>query len=230
VNETDPAAIMDEFLSVVSHELRTPLNSVLGWARLLRTGGLDEPTRVRALETIERNAIEQARLLEDLSDISRILAGRVTLERQEVALADVVGDAIATVDGLALEKNVRIEPELDGSLRVVADRDRLHQVVWNLLTNAIKFSAMGGKVRVTVDGEGGDARLRVSDQGQGIAPELLPRIFERRRTNRRGKGELGLGLAIVKRLVALHEGTVRAESAGEGQGATFEVRLKLHGA
>lgn len=221
----------DEFLSLVSHELRTPLNAMLGWARLLRTGALDASGRTRAVETIERNALAQAQLLEDLLDISRIVSGKTQLELRAQDLVGPIEDALDAVRPAALSKNIRLSSTLDRKLAPVSgDADRLQQVVWNLLVNSIRFTPEGGEVEVRLTREGDEAWLVVRDSGQGIRPDVLPVIFDRfRRARSSGdaKGGLGLGLAIVRHLVELHGGSVHAESPGEGRGATFIVRLPL---
>jgi signal transduction histidine kinase len=220
----------DEFLATVSHELRTPLHAMLGWARLLRTGTLDAPTQARALETLERNTRLQAQLIEDLLDVSRIVTGKMRIEPRPVAPASVIAAAIETVRPAAEARGIRLEAHADPDAGPVAgDTDRLQQVVWNLLSNAIKFTPRGGLVEISLGLRDGQVRLQVADTGRGISPEFLPRLFERFRQaegpTARSHGGLGLGLAIVRHIVELHGGTVRAQSAGEGRGATFTVEL-----
>jgi len=222
----------DEFLATLSHELRTPLNSMLGWARLLRTKKFDESTTAKALETIERNAKLQAQLIEDILDVSRIIQGKLRLNLRPVNLVPVVEAAIDTVRPIAEAKAIQLAFVVDQSAQLVAgDPDRLQQVVWNLLTNAIKFSPKGGKVEVLVSIDDSYGQIQVSDTGIGINSNFLPHVFDRFRqadsTITRSHGGLGLGLAIVHHLVELHGGTVYAESEGEGQGATFTVKLQL---
>jgi PAS domain S-box-containing protein len=221
----------DEFLAIVSHELRTPLNAILGWAHLLRKGRLGPDQAARGIETIERNARAQAQLIGDLLDVSRITSGKLNLDMQEVNLANVVDAAVETLMPDAAAKGVRIEKDLRPAGLLLGDPGRLQQVVWNLLSNAIKFTPAGGLVRISLAQSGGQAELRVADTGAGIAPTLLPHIFDRFRqgeaTAVRKHGGLGLGLAIVRHLVALHHGTVHAASAGEGSGAEFTVRMPL---
>ncbi|MES1022460.1 ATP-binding protein [Gloeocapsa sp. BRSZ] len=222
----------DEFLSMLSHELRTPLNAMLGWSQLLRSQKLNEATRSRALEAIERNARGQANLIEDLLDISRIITGKLRLHVRPIELVPVIEAAIDTVRPAADAKQVRIQSVLDPSAGPVSgDSDRLQQVVWNLLSNAIKFTPKGGRVQVRLERVNSHVEIIVSDTGQGISPDFLPYIFERFRqadsTHTRSHGGLGLGLAIVRHLVELHGGTVQAQSPGEGQGTTFMVQLPL---
>ncbi|MBV8886384.1 MAG: response regulator [Chroococcidiopsidaceae cyanobacterium CP_BM_RX_35] len=222
----------DEFLATLSHELRTPLNSMLGWARLLRTKKFDENTTAKALETIERNAKLQAQLIEDILDVSRIIQGKLHLNLRSVNLTPVIEAAIDTVRPVAEAKAVQLIINLGSSIGLVSgDPDRLQQVVWNLLTNAIKFTPQGGKVEVQLKQTDSDAQIIVSDTGIGINSDFLPRVFERFRqadsTTTRAHGGLGLGLAIVQHLVELHRGKVYVNSEGEGQGATFTVELPL---
>jgi PAS domain S-box-containing protein len=218
----------DEFLAMVSHELRTPLSAMLGWARLLRAG-LVEPARAgRGLEVIERNTKLLAQLIEDLLDVSRIVTGKLRVERQPVDLVAIVEAAIEAVQGLADMKRIELDVVLDADAGpVLADPARLQQVVWNLLSNAIKASSALGRVEVRLERSGLVARITVADTGVGIKPELLPEIFDRFRQGDRRSGGLGLGLAIVRHIVQLHGGAVRAHSAGEGQGATFTVELPI---
>jgi PAS domain S-box-containing protein len=226
--------IKDEFLATVSHELRTPLNAILGWARLLRAGALDEARIAVALETIERNAKAQARLIEDLLDVSRIVSGKLRLLVAPVDLLGVVDAALEAVEPAATSKGVRVRSELDASTGAVSgDATRLQQVVWNLLSNAVKFTPSGGEVLVRLSAVDSDARIEVSDTGEGMAPEFLRHAFEPFRQEdssiSRHHGGLGLGLAIVRNLVEMHGGTVHAESAGENAGSTFTIRLPLVG-
>jgi signal transduction histidine kinase len=222
----------DQFLAVVSHELRTPLTAMLGWARLLRSGNLDAPTRERALDSIERNTKSQAQLIEDLLDVSRIISGKLRLDIRSVDLVSVIEAALDAVRPAADAKGIRLQPLLDPKLEpIVGDAERLQQVVWNLLSNAIKFTPRGGRVQVRLALAGSQVEVTVSDTGAGIEPSFLPHIFERFRqadtTSTRTHGGLGLGLSIVSHLVELHGGTVSADSAGEGNGATFTVKLPL---
>ncbi len=224
--------LKDEFLSTVSHELRTPLNAILGWSQILRTNRVDEATMNRALETIERNARSQAQLIDDLLDISRIITGKIRLNVQTVELLSVIEAAIDTVRPAADAKNIRLQSVLDPAAGpVLGDSERLQQIVWNLLSNAIKFTPKRGRVQVCLQRINSHVEIVVTDTGQGISAEFLPYVFERFRqadsSITRSFGGLGLGLAIVRQLVELHGGTVHAESPGEGQGATFTVKLPL---
>ncbi|AUX31214.1 MULTISPECIES: response regulator [Sorangium] len=224
--------LKDEFLATMSHELRTPLTAVLGWIRMLRTGKLAEDRREKALETVERNAQAQAQLIDDLLDISRIMAGKLRLEVQPVELVAVIDSALDVVRPAADAKGVRLEPLLEPGVGPVAgDAGRLQQVVWNLLSNAVKFTSRGGAVRVRLERSEASAEIVVSDTGQGIDPAFLPYVFEQFRQAESGTtrkhGGLGLGLTIVKSLAEMHGGTVQALSDGEGRGATFIVRLPL---
>jgi signal transduction histidine kinase len=222
----------DEFLAMVSHELRSPLNAILGWARLLRSSPMDQETIDRALEIIERSATAQARLIDDLLDVSRIISGKLRLNLIEVEPGILVAAAVDAALPQAQAKQLQLSSELDSRVGTVAvDPDRLQQIVANLLSNAIKFTPAGGRVDVRLSRMDGAARLTVSDNGQGIPVEFLPHIFDRyqqamgvRDTTQSG---LGLGLAIVRHLVDMHGGTVSATSDGNGAGSTFEVRLPL---
>jgi signal transduction histidine kinase len=221
----------DEFLMLMSHELRTPLNSVYGWARMLRAGQVpDEAQRARALETIERNANIQVQLIDDLLDVARMITGKMRLEVQPVDLSDVIEAALDAVRPAAAAKDLRLESAFDPKAGPVAgDPGRLQQVVWNLLSNAVKFTPNGGRVGVQLHRVNAHVEIVVSDTGTGIAPEVLPFIFDRFRqansSSTRAHGGLGLGLALVKHLVELHGGSVSAQSPGEEKGATFVVKL-----
>ncbi|WP_437878104.1 hybrid sensor histidine kinase/response regulator [Sorangium sp. So ce513] len=224
--------LKDEFLATMSHELRTPLTAVLGWIRMLRTGKLADDRRERALETVERNAQAQAQLVDDLLDISRIMAGKLRLDVKPVELVAVIDAALDVVRPAADAKAVRLEPLLDpGVAPVAGDAGRLQQVVWNLLSNAVKFTPRGGLVSIRLERADGAAEIVVSDTGQGIDPSFLPYVFEQFRQadsgTTRKHGGLGLGLTIVRSLVEMHGGTVQAQSDGEGRGAAFTVRLPL---
>jgi signal transduction histidine kinase/ActR/RegA family two-component response regulator len=224
--------LKDDFLATLSHELRTPLNSILGWVHVLRTGQLAPEKEARALSTIERNAKLQAQLIDDVLDVSRIIAGKMSLHLRSLDLTGVVSAAVETVRPLAEARKVQLVVELDPDAGSVAgDSERLQQVCWNLLSNAIKFTPAGGRVTVRLDQSGSSARIRVADTGRGITAEFLPRVFDRFRqadtSSSRTHGGLGLGLSIVEQLVALHGGTVRADSEGEGKGAEFTVCLPV---
>lgn len=228
----EASRLKDEFLATVSHELRTPLNSILGWVQLFRTGRLDETGRGHALETIEQSAKTQARLIEDLLDVSRIVSGKLRLEVRSVQLADVIQAAVETIRPAAEAKNITLDLQLESTgIAVVGDPNRLQQVIWNLLSNAIKFTPNSGQVTVTLRRQGSLQQVVVSDNGIGIAPEFLPHIFDAFRqadssSTRSHKG-LGLGLSIVRRLIELHGGTVRAESSGAGCGTSIEILLPV---
>ncbi|MCU0682193.1 MAG: ATP-binding protein [Polyangiaceae bacterium] len=219
----------DEFLGTVSHELRTPLNAILGWASLLRAGEVDEGQRDMALATIERNARAQARLIDDLLDIARILRGEFALDVGTVDVGQIIAAAVEAVLPAAELKSIRLEPELDVRAMIAGDALRLQQVFRNLLSNAIKYTPRGGQVRVLLRREAAHVEAVVADKGQGIEPELLPHVFDQfRRADGaavRRFGGLGLGLPIVRSIIELHGGTVKAASDGPRKGATFTVRL-----
>jgi PAS domain S-box-containing protein len=222
----------DEFLATVSHELRTPLTSMMGWVELLQLGMLDEAGRAHALEVITKSAYAQAQLIGDLLDISRIVSGRLRLDMQAVELAKVIEAAADVVRPAAEAKSIQLHTEFAPTVGAVAgDPDRLQQVIWNLLANAVKFTPKGGTVEIHLAQQDAHVEIVVADNGAGITPDLLPYVFDRFRqgdsTTTRQHGGLGLGLAIVRHLVELHGGTVAAESAGSDQGATFRLRLPL---
>jgi two-component system CheB/CheR fusion protein len=224
--------IKDEFMATLSHELRGPLSAMVGWVQVLGAGGLDEATRERGRAAIERSANAQTRLIEDLLDYSSVVAGKLSLSPQLMDLVPVAGAAIEAVRSAAEAKGIRIELSTDaGAALVRGDPDRLQQVLWNVLSNAVKFTPRDGRVEVWIGRVGDSLHVRVSDTGQGISGDFLPHVFERFRqqdgTSRRRQGGLGLGLAIAKELVELHGGTVHADSPGEGQGATITVVLPL---
>ena len=222
----------DEFLAVLSHELRTPLNAIVGYSRLLRGGILPADKAERGLETLERNATWLTQIVEDVLDVSRIVSGKIRLDVQPVELPLIVDNAVATVQPAADAKGLRIQTIIDPRVGPVSgDPGRLQQVVWNLMSNAVKFTPKKGRVQVRLERVNSHVELVVSDTGAGIRPDFLPYVFERFRqadggTTRR-TGGLGLGLAIVRHIVEMHGGTVEASSAGEGKGATFRVRLPL---
>jgi PAS domain S-box-containing protein len=222
----------DEFVATVSHELRTPLNAILGWARIIRNSKLDEQGFSRALDTIERNAKLQVQLIDDLLDVSRIISGKLRLTVIPLELAPVIEAAIDAIRPAAEAKNIRLQAMLDSNTGLVSgDPDRLQQVVWNLLSNAVKFTDKGGRIQIRLEHFNSHVVTTVSDTGKGIPAEFLPYVFDRFRqadsSITRLHGGLGLGLAIVRQLVDLHGGSVRAESPGEGQGATFSFELPL---
>jgi len=222
----------DEFLATLSHELRTPLNAIAGWAYLLRSGTLDAVTAARALEIIDRNARVQGRLVADLLDTSQIVSGKLRLNMRAVDLPAVVEAAVGTARAAAEAKGVRLEAALDPAVvPVLGDPERLQQVVWNLLSNGIKFTPRGGRVRLGLRRGESHVEIKVEDTGLGIEAAFLPHLFERFRqadsSTTRGFGGLGLGLAMVRHLIELHGGTVAASSGGPGQGAAFTVKLPL---
>jgi PAS domain S-box-containing protein len=222
----------DIFLATLSHEVRTPLNAMLGWATILRKKRCTEQEVREGAEVIERNCRAQAKLLEDVLEVSRIINGKLLLEVKPCDLAQVIYAAIEVVRPAANAKQISVTATIDpGASSAVCDDVRIQQVVWNLLSNAIKFTPKGGSVQVTLDREQSQTRISVSDNGQGIEPDLLPCVFDRFRqadsSTRRRLGGLGLGLSIVKHIVEHHGGTVEARSAGEGRGAMFTVRLPI---
>ncbi|YAF95798.1 MAG: ATP-binding protein [Nodularia sp. CChRGM 3473] len=224
--------IKDQFLAVLSHELRTPLNAILGWSKLLQSRKFDQDKTTQALATIERNATLQVQLIEDLLDISKILQGKLALKTTSINLESVVLPALETMRLAAEAKSMQMIPIFEPNVgQVMGDSARLQQVVWNLLSNAVKFTPKGGKVEVRVKQADGYAQIVVSDTGKGISAEFLPYVFDYFRqadsSSTRTFGGLGLGLAIVRNIVEIHGGTVKAESSGEAQGATFTVQLPL---
>lgn len=237
--------IKDEFLGLLSHELRTPLTSILGWSQMLTDDNLDDVAAKRAVEIIVRNARAQRQLIDDLLDISRVITGKLRLEIRHVELASIIQAAVEGLRPASDARRINVHTELDSRASLRGDPDRLQQIIWNLLTNAIKFTPQGGRVEVRLErvdhplNAGGQpalegepyVKITISDTGQGIAPELLPHVFDRFRqsdsSTTRHNGGLGLGLYIVRQLVELHGGTVKAESPGEGAGTTFTVILPL---
>jgi len=223
----------DEFLAMVSHELRTPLNAITGWTTMLMSGALDPERVKRALQTIDRNARSQAQLIDDLLDISRIISGKLRLSVGSVDVPSIAEMALESVRLAGDAKGVVLEAQIDTEAgHVAGDADRVQQIIWNLLTNAIKFTPKGGKVTLSVAREERGITISVADTGQGIAPEFLPQVFERFKqadgSLTRSKGGLGLGLAIVKHLIEVHGGTIEARSEGLGKGATFLVVLPVN--
>jgi signal transduction histidine kinase/CheY-like chemotaxis protein len=221
--------LKDEFLATLSHELRTPLNAILGWIRIVRATELPPQTRARALESIERNAALQARLIEDLLEVSRIVTGKLHLQPRRTDLAAIVDAAVEIVHPAATAKNITVTTTVDRRPAMTSgDPDRLQQVIWNLMSNAVKFTPSGGRVEVRLAQDSGYV-LTVADNGLGIEPAMLPQMFQPFRqidaSPTREQGGLGLGLAIVRQLVEMHGGTVTARSQGAGTGTTFEVRL-----
>ncbi|MBW3586636.1 MAG: PAS domain-containing protein, partial [Cyanobacteria bacterium 0813] len=222
----------DEFLSVLSHELRTPLNAMMGWTQLLRLRKFDAAKTEEALKTIERTARAQNQLIDDILDVSRISTGQFRLNAADIELNPLLENAIGVVRLAAEAKNIQLESRVSPLTRkVLGDASRLQQVLWNILSNAIKFTPAGGRIDIALDYIDGMAQIQISDTGKGIHPDFLPYVFDRFRqadsTHSRRDGGLGLGLSIVRHLIEIHGGTVSAESSGEGQGATFTVRLPL---
>jgi PAS domain S-box-containing protein len=224
--------VKDEFLATLSHELRTPLTSILGWARLLRSGNLSKPEHDRAIAVVERNAQAQSKLIEDLLDVSRIITGKLRIEFQPIQLAAIVCDVIDEFRPAAEAKGISLGSDVDMNAGpILGDPARLKQIVGNLLSNAIKFTNEGGEIDISLERTDGHARLRVQDNGVGIDSSVLPHIFERFKqadsSTVRAHSGLGLGLAIVRHLVREHNGAVNAESRGHGQGATFTIEFPL---
>jgi signal transduction histidine kinase len=223
--------LKDDFLATLSHELRTPLNAIVGYAHMLRTGAVPAPGQARALEVIERNSEMLGQIVDDILDVSRIISGKLKLSIAPLDIRQLVADALSTVAPAADGKGVQLRSQIaDAVGAVTADQDRLRQVLWNLLTNAVKFTPSGGLIEVRVMPiETGGVEITVADSGRGIAPDFLPFIFDRFRQadsrSVREHGGLGLGLSIVRSLVEMHGGTVHAKSDGEGKGAMFSVRL-----
>jgi PAS domain S-box-containing protein len=224
----------EDFLATLSHELRTPLNAMLGWTRLLRLGKLDGAAVAKALATIERNAHVQEQLIADILDVSRIVTGKLRIELRPIDLTPVLDAALDAVKPAAEAKGIRLFGDTRFTGTVLGDPDRLQQVVWNLLANAIKFTSTGGQVSVAVSRIAQNVVITVSDSGDGIAPDLLPFVFDRFRQGdgsvTRPHGGLGLGLSIVRHIVELHGGKVQAHSAGEGKGSSFSVHLPVRAA
>ncbi|HKV33418.1 MAG TPA: ATP-binding protein [Pyrinomonadaceae bacterium] len=224
--------IKDEFLATLSHELRTPLTSLLGWSSVLRESRRDEKVLAQGLDAIDRNARVQAQLIDDLLDVSRIVSGKLNLDVRPLDVCSVTRAAIAVVQPAADAKGITLDYWAQPALGAIsADSARLQQIIWNLLSNAVKFTPHGGRINVRVLRDGSNVKVTVSDTGQGIDPEFLPRVFDRFRqadsSTTRSFGGLGLGLAIVRHLVELHGGTVSAESDGVGKGATFSAAFPL---
>ncbi|HWN08804.1 MAG TPA: CHASE domain-containing protein [Pyrinomonadaceae bacterium] len=226
--------LKDEFLATVSHELRTPLTAILGWARMLESGGIESDMARRAVETIMRNAKAQAQIIEDILDVSRIITGKLALDLRPVQLESLLEAAVNVVRPTAEAKGINVEVDLGGEpVSVSGDQDRLQQVFWNLFSNAVKFTPAGGKVSVKLRRTPAEAEIEVTDTGQGISKTFLPFVFDRFRqadsTSTRQHGGLGLGLAIARHLVEIHGGKVEASSDGAGKGSSFTVRLPLAG-
>ncbi|MBE9043469.1 PAS domain-containing protein [Pleurocapsales cyanobacterium LEGE 10410] len=229
---TNANRLKDEFLAIVSHELRTPLNPILGWSQMLANGRLDAEKTAMGITIIERNAKLQAGLIEDLLDVSRILRGKLNLHKNPLDLESIIRSALTTTNLAAEDKSIQIKTNYESStLQVLGDAGRLQQIVWNLVSNAIKFTPEDGQILIELERIDSYAQIKVRDTGKGIEPEFLPYVFERFRqaenSSTREYGGLGLGLAIVRHLTELHGGTVAVSSPGEGQGATFSVKLPL---
>jgi PAS domain S-box-containing protein len=226
--------LKDEFLATISHELRNPLNAILGWAHMMRLGKLTPANAERAVETIYRNAKSQAQLVADLLDVSRIISGKLRLDVRTVDLISIVSAAIDSVRPAVDAKGIQLQTILDPETGPISgDADRLQQIVWNLLTNAVKFTPKGGRIQVKVQPIDSHAEIVVSDSGVGISKEFLPYVFDRFRqadaSTTRIHGGLGLGLSIVRQLVDLHGGSASVHSEGEGKGATFTISLPFVG-
>ena len=224
--------LKDEFLATISHELRNPLNAIMGWAHMMRLGNLTPANTERAVETIYRNAKSQAQLVADLLDVSRIISGKLRLDVRTVDLIYIVNAAIDSIRPAAEAKGIRLQTMLDSAAGPISgDADRLQQIVWNLLTNAVKFTPKGGTIEVKVQRVHSHVEIVVSDSGVGISKEFLPHVFDRFRqadaSTTRIHGGLGLGLSIVHQLVDLHGGSVSVHSEGEGKGATFTIMLPI---
>ena len=222
--------LKDEFLATVSHELRTPLNAILGWASMLGRGQLNDLQAVQAIEIIERNTRAQVQLVEDLLDVSRIITGKLRLNVGDVDIVSIIESAIETVRPAAEAKSIELESDINLTQPIICgDANRIQQIVWNLLSNSVKFTSLGGKVKVSLKKTAEDVEIKISDTGAGIETDFLPFVFDRFRqadgATTRAHGGLGLGLSIVKNLAEMHGGSVRAESEGLGKGATFIVLL-----
>ena len=221
--------LKDEFLAVISHELRTPLNAIVGWTTLLRSGKADQQLFDKGLEVIQRNALLQSRMIEELLDVSRIVAGKIVLDNQVLEMASTIDDAVNSIRPVADAKHITISTDIHPDVgRLIGDANRLQQVVGNLLSNSVKFTPDGGHITVTAGRIGSEIELSVRDSGSGIEAAFLPHVFERfSQAGAKGRsgGGLGLGLAIVRHLVELHGGNVTAHSEGLGLGAVFTVRF-----
>jgi PAS domain S-box-containing protein len=234
-NEAERAnRLKDEFLATISHELRNPLNAIMGWAHMMRLGKLTQANMERAVETIYRNAKSQSQLVADLLDVSRIISGKLRLDVRAVDLIYIISAAIDSIRPAADAKSIRIQTKLDPAAGPISgDADRLQQIVWNLLTNAVKFTPKGGRIQVKLQRVDSHVEILVSDSGMGISKEFLPHVFDRFRqadaSTTRIHGGLGLGLSIVHQLVDLHGGSVSVQSEGEGKGATFTISLPFVG-
>ncbi len=225
--------LKDEFLAVMSHELRTPLNAILGWSQIVNRPDNDAATIGRGLEVIQRNARLQLHVIDDLLDMSRIITGKMTLRMAPVDLHDVMTEAVETVRPAVIAKDIALDLHLDANAQhMTGDRDRLQQIVWNLLSNALKFTPAEGRIELRLEYADGHMQIVVRDNGLGIAPAFLPHVFDRFRQADTGTtrtyGGLGVGLAVVRHLVEAHGGTISAASEGEGCGATFTLKMPVH--
>jgi signal transduction histidine kinase len=223
--------LKDEFLATLSHELRTPLNAILGWAHVLESGKRDDAVIARAIRVIRHSAQAQAQLVTHILDVSRIISGRLPLRLSDVDIRAVVCDTLETLQPAVVAKGIAIATRFEGQAMLAADRDRLQQVIWNVLSNAIKFTPKGGEVRIEVTATAQDVHITVADTGSGIEPEFLPRVFDRftqaDASQARSHGGLGLGMAIVRHIVELHGGVVGVDSLGKDQGTTVTVILPI---
>lgn len=231
-NELEKASRMkDQFLAVLSHELRTPLTSIYGWLSMLRAGKVDQPQMMKALQVIERNVRAQTQLVDDLLHVSRIVTGNLKIVPQWIDSVSIVNAAVDSVQPAAMAKNIKITVEAAGSEGIYADPDRLQQVVWNLLANAVKFTGKGGEVKVEIGRVASKIQISVSDTGEGIPPDFLPYVFDRfsqaDASTTRKTGGLGLGLSIVRHIVEQHGGTVIAHSEGVGRGTTMIIQIPI---
>jgi len=223
----------DLFLATLSHEMRTPLTAIVGWISIMRSKTCDKDDLQEGLNVIERNTQAQVKLIEDVLDVSRIVSGKLRLEMRPCSLMEIIGASLEAVRPSAQARGITIKSQVDPEAsRSTCDAARIQQAVWNLLANAIKFTPRGGSVGISLARENSSVRIQVTDNGQGIAAEFLPHVFDRFRqadnTTRRKHGGLGLGLSIVKHIVEMHGGTVEAQSAGEGQGSQFSFLLPVH--
>ena len=225
--------LKDDFLAFTSHELRTPLNAIVGWTTLLRSGKADQQLVAKGLEVIQRNALLQSKMIEELLDVSRIVAGKIALDNQLLEMASVIEDAVNSLRPVADAKQITIFLDIHPKLgSMIGDASRLQQIICNLLSNSVKFTPAGGHIIVTADRAGSDIELSVRDSGSGIEADFLPHVFERFRqagTKTTSAGGLGLGLAIVRHLVELHGGSITAHSEGVGLGAIFTIRFPTAG-
>jgi signal transduction histidine kinase len=223
--------LKDEFVSIVSHELRTPLNAILGWTSMLQRGTLDASTSGRALQSIHDNATRQAKLIDELLDFSRIIAGRTTLDLEEVDVRELIRGVVESMIPAASAAGLTLDLLPVPSVKILGDVRRLEQVFFNLIGNALKFTPSGGRVTIGVGIEGPQVHVSVNDTGVGIEPAFLPHVFDRFRqadsATTRARGGLGLGLSIAKQLVDAHKGSIAVASEGKGSGASFTVTLPV---